>query len=207
MLSPMLRSVALLLALTATASAGEALRFGVTAALEDPDAAGHFELGPMIGVGERVGRFLGELDYAYLSFIDPDTRGGEVQRVGLNLRFDVDRTLLHCSHYACTRATSFYVEAGAAERFGHWFVDQTTVSPNRSPNPEAHLGLGLEWDNQIEPHRNGWQFGLRLAITPKDTIDGAACRGTTCMSSPSSSTSSGGTNASVFVEWMYLLGN
>lgn len=204
----MLRSVALLLALTATASAGESLRFGVTTAIKDPDASGHFELGPMVGVGERLGRFLGELDYAYLSFIDPDTQGGQVQRVGLNLRFDVDRSFLHCTHYACTRATSFYVEAGAAERFGHWFIDSAHVAPGREPNPEAHIGLGLEWDNQITPHRNGWQFGLRLAITPNDTVDSAACRGATCATSPSSSSSStGGTNASVFVEWMYLLGN
>ena len=205
MLSSMLRPVALLLALTATASAGETLRFGVTAALTDPDAVGHFELGPMVGVGERLGRFLGELDYAYLSFIDPDTRGGQVQRVGMNLRFDVDRAYLRCDHYACTRATSFYVEAGAAERFGHWFVDPSHVSPNREPNPEAHIGLGLEWDNQITPHRNGWQFGLRLAITPKDSFYDAACRGTSCTTT--SPSSSGGTNASVFVEWMYLLGN
>lgn len=205
MLSSMLRPVALLLALTATASAGESLRFGVTTAIKDPDASGHFELGPMVGVGERLGRFLGELDYAYLSFIDPDTQGGQVQRVGLNLRFDVDRSFLHCTHYACTRATSFYVEAGAAERFGHWFIDTAHVSPVREPNPEAHIGVGLEWDNQITPHRNGWQFGLRFALTPKDAYYDAACRGATCMTSPSPS--SGGTNASVFVEWMYLLGN
>ncbi|HSN30998.1 MAG TPA: hypothetical protein VLT45_32150 [Kofleriaceae bacterium] len=196
----MLRPVALLLALTATASAGESLRFGVTTAIKDPDASGHFELGPMVGIGERLGRFLGELDYAYLSFIDPDTQGGQVQRVGVNLRFDVDRSFLHCTHYACTRATSFYVEAGAAERFGHWVIDSAHVSPVREPNPEAHIGLGLEWDNQITPHRNGWQLGLRVAFTPNDAVPVAA-RGSTMPPADS------GTNTSVFVEWMYLLGD
>lgn len=200
----MLRSVAVavgVLALAATASAAPSMRFGVTTALHDPDASGHFELGPMVGIGARLGRFLGEVDYAYLSFIDPDVSGGQVQRVGANLRFDVDRSFLRCTRYACTRATSFYVEAGAAERFGHWFIDDAHVAPDRSPNPELHVGLGLEWDNQIHPHRNGWQFGLRLALTPKDVEQPVALRGGT--SSPSTS----GTNASVFVEWMYLLGD
>jgi hypothetical protein len=200
----MLRSVAVvvlaLASLPTAATAAPAMRFGVTAAVHDPDAAGHFELGPMAAIGARLGRFVGELDYAYLSFIDPDVSGGQVQRVGANLRFDVDRTMRHCTHYACTRASSFYVEAGAAERFGHWFVDDAHVAPLRSPNPELHLGLGLEWDNQITPHRNGWQFGLRIALTPKD-VEPIALRS----GMPSSETS--GTNASVFFEWMYLLGD
>jgi len=207
MLSPM-RSILILVAISSTAYAGEALRFGVTAGLVDPDATGHFELGPMIGVGERLGPFLGELDYSYLSFIDPDTTGGQVQRVGLNLRFDVDRSYPRCVLYACTRATTFYVEAGAAERFGHWFIDDVHMAPARSPNPEAHVGLGLEFDNQIHPHRNGWQFGLRFAITPKDPLLDAACRGATCTAAMTTDAqATGGTNVSVFVEWMYLLGN
>ena len=148
----------------------------------------------------RLGRFLGEVDYAYLSFIDPDVSGGQVHRVGANLRFDVDRSFRHCTHYACTRASSFYIEGGAAERFGHWFIDDAHVSPATSPTPELHIGLGLEWDNQISPHRNGWQFGLRIALTPKDVEPVAFRSGT-----PSSN--SGGTNASVFFEWMYLLGD
>lgn len=203
-----MRSILVLVALSSTAYAGEALRFGVTAGLKDPDAAGHFELGPMIGVGERLGPFLGEIDYAYLSFIDPDTTGGEVQRVGLNLRYDVDRSYGRCLFYACTRATSFYVEAGAAERFGHWFIDDSHASPVRSPDPEAHLGLGLEFDNQIVPHRNGWQVGLRFAITPRDPITETACRGASCAASMTTTApDTGGTNVSVFLEWMYLLGN
>jgi hypothetical protein len=203
-----MRSILILVVISSTAYAGGALRFGVTAGLKDPDASGHFELGPMVGVGERLGPFLGELDYSYLSFIDPDTTGGQVQRVGLNLRFDVDRAYMRCLRYACTRATSLYVEAGAAERFGHWFVSDTQFAPVRSPNPEAHVGLGLEFDNQIHPHRNGWQFGLRFAFTPKDGSDGVACRGASCAAAMSASPeSTGGTNVSVFVEWMYLLGN
>ena len=197
----MLRSACVVvLALASTASAAPSARFGVTAAVHDPDASGHFELGPMAAIGARLGRFLGEVDYAYLSFIDPDVRGGQVQRVGANLRFDVDRSFRHCTHYACTRATSFYVEGGAAERFGHWFIDDAHVSPATSPTPELHIGLGLEWDNQVSPHRNGWQFGLRIALTPRDA-EPIAARGSTTQPTTS------GTNASVFVEWMYLLGD
>jgi len=197
----MFRATALsVILLSGVAYAAPSVRFGVTSAVHDPDASGHFELGPMVGLGARFGRFLGEVDYAYLSFIDPDTQGGEVQRLGANLRFDVDRTMLQCTRYACTRATSFYVEAGAAERYGHWFIDDAHVAPLTSPTPEVHLGLGLEWDNQITPHRNGWQFGLRLALTPNDAEPVA-------LRSGSSSPSTSGTNASVFVEWMYLLGD
>jgi hypothetical protein len=197
----MLRSVAVaVLALPAIATAAPSTRFGVTAALHDPDASGHFELGPMAAIGARLGRFVGEVDYAYLSFIDPDVRGGQVQRLGANLRFDVDRSFRRCTRYACTRATSFYIEGGAAERFGHWFVDDAHVQPLRSPNPELHLGLGLELDNQIAPHRNGWQFGLRIAFTPKD-VEPVAFRG------GMSSSDTSGMNTSVFFEWMYLLGD
>ena len=188
------------LLLSSAATAAPSLRFGVTSALHDPDASGHFELGPMVGLGARFGRFLGEVDYAYLSFIDPDTQDGQVQRLGANLRFDVDRAYLECTRYACTRATSFYVEGGAAERYGHWFIDNAHVAPLTSPTPELHLGLGLEWDNQIAPHRNGWQLGLRVALTPNDAAPVAA-RGSTMPPATS------GTNASVFVEWMYLLGD
>jgi hypothetical protein len=199
-MSRLVAVVVALVGLPTAAVAAPSMRFGVTAAVHDPDASGHFELGPMAAIGARLGRFLGEVDYAYLSFIDPDTSGGEVQRVGANLRFDVDRAFLRCTRYACTRATSFYIEAGAAERFGHWFVDDAHVSPVTSPSPELHFGLGLEWDNQITPHRNGWQFGLRVALTPKDGPPVALRSG---MSTPDTS----GTNASVFFEWMYLLGD
>lgn len=203
----MLRSVtvsAVLLAST-LATAAPSMRFGVTTALHDPDASGHFELGPMLGLGVRLGRFLIDADYAYLSFIDPDTRGGSVQRLGANLRFDVVRSLHNCTRYACTRATSFYVEAGAAERYGHWFIDDLHVAPLTSPTPEVHFGLGFEWDNEITPHRNGWQFGLRVALTPKDAEPDLAIAARSSTMQPSSSDS--GTNASVFVEWMYLLGD
>lgn len=197
----MFRATAMcVLLLSSVATAAPSLRFGVTTALHDPDATGHFELGPMVGLGARFGRFLGEVDYAYLSFIDPDTQGGQVQRLGANLRFDVDRAMLSCTRYACTRATSFYIEGGAAERYGHWFIDDSHVAPVTSPNPELHLGLGLEWDNEITPHRNGWQFGLRVAFTPRDAEPVA-------LRSNSSSSSTSGTNTSVFVEWMYLLGD
>jgi hypothetical protein len=203
MLRPLTVSGVLLISSLATAA--PSMRFGVTTALHDPDASGHFELGPMLGIGARLGRFLIEGDYAYLSFIDPDTVGGQVQRLGANLRFDVDRSYLECTRFACTRATSFYIEGGIAERYGHWFVDNTHMTPTTSPTPELHLGLGLEWDNQIEPHRNGWQFGLRVAFTPAgaDPADAIAARAATMTPSPST----GGTNASVFVEWMYLLGD
>ena len=207
MLRLMWRQVVVVVALAAgTAQAGPTARFGVTYAAEDPQASS-VELGPMIAVGDRIGPLVAELEWANLSFLDPHSADdGGVNRLGLTLRADLLSSRGYtCFHrYACTYGRSVYGELGAAERFGQWYEGAYAVTPAHSPQPEVHVGLGLELDNQIAPHRYGWQLGMRVALAPADPILATTCRG----SCPASATaSSGGTDVAVLVEWMFLIGN
>ena len=201
MLSKALVVVALLVG---TASAGPTTRFGLTYAAHDP-AASSVEVGPMIAFGQRIGGLVGEVEWAYLSFLDPHASPTGVQRLGLTLRADLlAQRGYTCFHrFACSHGRSIYGEIGAAERFGKWYDDAYRQSPQSSPQPELHIGLGLELDNQLVPYHNGWQLGIRFAVAPADQTTMAVCRGT-CPGAPASS--GGGLEKAVFVEWMFLLG-
>ena len=182
------------------AHAGPTARFGLTGALSDQSAPQELELGPMFAVGERAGPFVGELEYAYMSFSDPDVSANGIHRLGVTLRADLIRnTGGPCFRYlACTRATTLYGEVGAAERLGYWRLDSHTNS--LANQREAHVGLGLELDNHLSPLRYGWQLGLRLAFAPHEQIAGVSCRGTGCP------TTHGGTDRAVLVEWTFVIG-
>ena len=205
MLRPMGRCKALVVVgfLAGVAHAGPTSRFGLTYAVTDP-AATSVELGPEVALGERAGGFVGEVEWAYLSFMDPEASRGGVHRLGVTLRADLlESRAYRCWHrFACTHGRSLYVEAGAAERYGHWQVDAFRISPVNSPQPEAHVGLGIELDNQLVPYHNGWQLGVRFAVAPADPTMTTACRGTSCMTTMSG----GGTQKAVLLEWMYVVG-
>jgi hypothetical protein len=194
---------ALALALVAgTAHTGPTARFGLTWGAKDPQAQS-VELGPMVTLGDRIGPFVAEGEWAYLSFLDPDASITGVHRLGLNLRMDlITNRAKHCWSFACTRGSEIYAEAGAAERYGRWRVDAYSVSPRTTPQPELHVGVGLELNNQVWPNRNGWQLGLRFAVAPSDPPLTAVCRG-----SCPTTTTSGGTEKALFVEWMFLVGD
>jgi len=180
----------------APAHADPSMRFGLTLGFDSvaPDPV----LGPEVAVGERLGRFVGELEYAYLSFFS-DSR---IQRVGVTLRADVLRDMSPCKHFACTRASSWFVEGGAAQRYGEWEVPGLAPVPARSP--ELHVGLGYELDNGTAPKRNGWQLGLRLAFARLDSAGVmTTCRGTGCGAPTTVPTN----DRELLVEWMYLLGD
>lgn len=193
----------------AAAESGPTMRFGLTGALSNGDAPGKWEAGPAVGLGLRSGRFVGELEYAYLSFFDPDTVGGGVQRVGVSLRADVLRSFATRCLFrgGCTRAQALWVEGGAGERFGQWQLDASHVTPVAEHQPEAHLSLGIELDNQIRPMRNGFQLGVRVAVAPRGTDPLASCRGSGCMPTATDATNQGGYATSVLIEWMFLFGN
>ena len=70
---------------------GIATPSGITLGLADQGAPGIFQIGPQASIGERVGAFTGELDYAYLSFFDPDASSTGVHRFGLTLRAELLR--------------------------------------------------------------------------------------------------------------------
>lgn len=206
---------ALLLATAATVSAGPTTRFGLTYAASDQAAPGETELGPTVALGERLGPLTLEADYALLSFMGSPTSDGAMQRLGLNVRADLYRvTADHCRRFfACTRGSSLFVEAGAAERYGQWHLDSLHDSPDvGTRSHEGHVGVGIELDNRVVPYRYGWQFGIRLAMAPHDPLmEDASCRSTTCATPASGATAtthgSSGTDKAVLLEWTFLVGS
>ncbi|HEX7703247.1 MAG TPA: hypothetical protein VF403_21055 [Kofleriaceae bacterium] len=206
--------VAPFLFLSTIATAGPTMRFGLTGALDDQGAPGKYEVGPIVGLGLRAGPFVGEVEWAYLSFFDPDTTDGGVHRLGVSLRADVLRSYgSHCLfHGGCTRAQSLWLEAGAGERFGQWQLDASHIAPASTHQPEVHFSVGVEVDNQITPMRNGFQLGLRFALAPRGSDPMSSCRSTTGCAVPDASGASsnlgnaGGVDSSVLLEWMFLFG-
>jgi hypothetical protein len=181
------------------ASAEPTARFGMTFGFDR--AAAGLQTGPQLAVGERLGSFVGEVEYAYLSFFDAQAG---IQRVGLTLRGDLFHTHPSCEHYACTRRSTIYAELGADERFGHWSPAAEGIAPASGAQPEAHLGFGLELDNELVPHRNGWQFGVRFELAPHGAMESEACRGASCMAGEM--TQSSKLDEAVFLEWTFVLG-
>src|SRR5260221_1262621 len=146
-------AAAAVLCAASLATAGPTARFGITGAVSDEGAPGKYEIGPLVAVGMRAGMFVGELEWSYLSFFDPDTSPNGVQRLGVSLRADVLRSYAtRCMfRYACTRASSLWAEIGAGDRFGQWVLDASHVAPANSHQPQAHVGIGIEVDHQISP--------------------------------------------------------
>jgi hypothetical protein len=198
----MMKALVVVVVLAGSVEAGPTARFGLTYGVTDP-AATSVELGPMVTLGERAGPFVGELEWAYLSFLDPDASRAGVHRLGVTLRTDILQSREYrCWHaFACTRGQAIYAEAGAAERFGHWQVDAFSISPVNTPQPELHIGLGFELDNQLVPYRNGWQLGVRFAFAPADPVVMTTCRGGCPVSEQS-----GGMQKAVLLEWMFVVG-
>ena len=197
------------LTLSTIAAAGPTMRFGLTGAIDDQGAPGKYEVGPLVALGLRAGPFVGEFEWAYLSFFDPDTTDYGIHRLGLSLRADVMRSYsTHCLFRGgCTLAQSLWVEAGAGERFGQWQLDAAHIAPATSRQPEAHVAIGVEIDNQIHPMRNGFQLGLRFAIAPRGSDLDSACRGSSgCDMSLVDHGNHGGIDSSVLLEWMFLFG-
>lgn len=156
------------------------------------------EVGPLVAVGDRLGPFVGEIEWAYLSLFDPSSSPGGVHRFGVTLRADLWRKV------GLREASNLYLEGGAGERFGQWITRPTEMVPATSPQPEVHIGAGFEMDNEVRPHRNGWQLGVRLSMARGDQAEAVACRttGGTCLQ-----TQNAGYERALFIEWMFLLGN
>jgi hypothetical protein len=196
----------ILSATSALADPSPSIRFGLTGALADQGAPQQTPFGPTLALGARLGPVLGEVDYAYLSFVDPDTIDGGMHRVGFNLRADLYRDADRPCMWglACTKAVTLYAELGAGIRYGQWALDSMRRSPTTSDRQrEAHLGVGIALDNQINPTRLGWQFGLRVAAAPRDDLM-LACRGASCAADGIDR--SGEIDYSLLFEWTFLVG-
>jgi hypothetical protein len=195
-----------ILAASPAAADGPAVRFGLTGSLADQGAPSQTPFGPMIALGTRIGPILGEVDYAYLSFVDPETIDGGMHRLGLNVRADVYRdTNRPClMGLACTKALTLYAELGAAMRYGQWALDAYRREPaNSDRQREAHVGFGMSIDNQLNPRRLGWQLGFRITAAPRDDLM-LACRGESCTADGIDR--SGEIDYSFLFEWTFLIG-
>ena len=189
------------------AEADPSVRFGLTGALMDQGAPQQNPFGPMIALGARLGPITGEVDYAYLSFVDPETVDGGMHRLGFNLRGDLYRNDQNpcIAGLACTRAVTIYAELGAGMRYGQWALDSVRRAPATSDRQrEAHLGFGIALDNQLQPHRLGWQLGFRVAAAPRDDLMLACRGGDSC--TPSGVDQSGKIDYSFLFEWTFLIG-
>jgi len=197
-----LLTAALLTLGAATAHAnGPTGRLGLTIGLADQGAPEQFQVGPMLAIGIPLGRFVFEVDYALLSFMEPDVvGGGNMHRFGVNVRADLLRPAVRCLPVVgCVSGLGSYAQVGAAVRRGQWHIDANTRSPAGSNSQrELHLGLGLELDNRVVR----WQFGLRVAAAPRDDLM-LACRGTGCAAQPGDT---GQMDLSALVEWMFVFG-
>jgi hypothetical protein len=184
--------------ISSIAGAEPTARVGLTYGLVDPTTGPDVEVGSLIAVGMRAGPIVGELEWAYLSFFDPAASPGGVHRLGATLRAD----LLQVQRFSSTH--TWYGELGAGERFGRWLVDANHAIPPTAPVPEAHLGIGFELDDRLTPHRRGWQFGLRLAISRHEDTTFVACRGpgsgcTSALAQPN------GLDRAWLLEWMFVI--
>lgn len=189
-----------------SAHAGPAFRIGLTGALADEGAPGQYQVGPMVGLGARLGPALLEVDYAYLSFMEADVSDGGMHRVGLNLRADLYRdTGRPCiRRIACTRAFSVFGEIGAGLRYGQWHLDAVHRAPESDRQREVHIATGIELDNQIVPTTLGWQLGFRLALAPRS--EGAlACPPNTICAAVGSEPERE-LDLSFLIEWTFLVG-
>jgi hypothetical protein len=196
------------LASATAATAGPTTRFGLSFGLGEENAPDQFPIGPVVGLGTRVGPVLAEVDYAYL-IIAPDTASGSMHRLGFNVRADLYRdTDRPCTLvFGCTRAMSVYGEAGVAMRYVSWDMGYGVV--DRYRQREAHLGVGIELDNQIAPKRYGWQFGVRIAFAPSVAVGGCRSEAPCTLartSEPQPATGSS-IDMSMLVESSFLIGH
>lgn len=190
----------ILLATATTASADPTLRFGLTFGVDDniPEAK---QYGPMIAVGVSDQRFGAELQYSYLSFMDPST---QVHRVGVALRGDLMRRYVvrSCpmpSRFSCRESRALYGEVGAAQRFGRWRAHDYAMHDTTSQR-EVTAAMGIELGL---PTRGAWQLGLRVSAARRDPELMFSCRGCTVqpMTTEASPVALG-----VMLEWAWLFG-
>ncbi len=198
-----LSAAVLLVAAGTSVQAGPHVRGGVTYGLVDETAPGQHQVAPFVALGARAGRIVGEVDYAYLSFMEPDSTRGGVHRLGATLRADLYRNENKPCVWrlACTKAMSVYGSLGAGMRYGQWLLDAHRISPNTDRQREAHVGIGIELDNEVAPFRHGWQFGLRFVVAPRGAEADALCRGTCAMTTAPNSY-----DRAIFFEWSALIG-
>jgi len=164
-----MRSLAIVLALAGTASAGPVLRVGAVGGY-DTSAPGHKEDGLAMGVGYRAGGFTAQLDYAYLDYDGSTGVGGGSSKLGILLGAQFHR--MECVSEPCPH---FDVDVGAGRRSISWVPGTNSVlsSQNTIDRSGKELLLGLSVTM-------GWRFALHYVVFKPDEAMGpvAVCRGT-----------------------------
>jgi hypothetical protein len=170
-----------------SAHADPTLRFGLTSGADrnTPEGA---QIGPHVGLGARSGQFVGEVNYAYLSFLDPYS---SIHRAGVALRMEVARWIANPSG---TYTKAIYLEVGAGKRWGTWRINEMT-NAYANQQYEAHLGFGYELSRS-------WQLAVRLGGSRRHPELGTTCRGVGCTVMEGTP---GGIAQSVMFEWMFLI--
>lgn len=162
-----MRSLAIVLALAGTASAGPVLRVGMVGGY-DTSAPGHKEDGLALGVGYRTGAFTAQLDYAYLDYDGSTGVSGSSSKLGILLGATFHR--MECVSEPCPH---FDLDVGAGRRSISWAPGANSVlaSDNTIDRQGKEVLVGLSVTM-------GWRFALHYVVfKPDDLMQTVACRG------------------------------
>ena len=161
-----MRTLAIVVVLAGTASAGPVVRVGAIGGY-DTAAPGHHEDGLTVGVGYRYDGLTTELDYAYLDYDGSTGVGGWTQRVGALAQARL--VSMACSHgEVCPHLD---LDVGAAERWVHWTPNGLGAVNVDRRGRELRLGVSANF---------GLHLALHYVLFQPDATPGPgfSCRGT-----------------------------
>lgn len=137
-------------------------------------------IGPVIAIGRRVGRFTFSAEYDFLSLQQPDSGSiqlGRAQSLAAVGRVDVLRLGPHV--VGENSMLAIYAEGAIEHTAYHYYQPGITDAPRLVPadngQDQAVFGFGTLLDHRLMHPRGlsriGWQFGWRIASTPRDQHD------------------------------------
>jgi hypothetical protein len=159
---------------------GALLSFGTIVGPLSIDQRKYTGIGPVIAVGRRLGRFTFSAEYDFLSLQQPDTGAtqlGRAQSLAAVGRVDVIRLGPHI--VGENSMLAIYAEGAIEHTAYHYYQPAITDAPRLVPADNgqdlAVFGFGTLLDHRLMHPRGlsriGWQFGWRLASTPRDQHD------------------------------------
>jgi hypothetical protein len=159
---------------------GALLSFGTIVGPLQIDQRKYTGLGPVIAVGRRIGRFTFSAEYDFLALQQPDTSSvmlGRAQSLAAVGRVDVVRLGPHI--VGENSMLAIYAEGAIEHTAYHYYAPGLSEAPRAVPADNgqdlAVFGFGTLLDHRLMHPRGlsriGWQFGWRLASTPRDQHD------------------------------------
>jgi hypothetical protein len=167
-----MRTLAVLVALAGTATAGPVFRVGMVGGY-DSSAPGHKEDGLALGAGYWWGPVTAELAYSYLDYNPANGIGGGANRLGGLLQARL--ASMDCHKGACPH---FDLDLGAGWRWLEW----QPGSMSSSTGNDALVGAPIDRSGREVTigvsGTFGWHFALHyVAFKPDDTGPTIVCRG------------------------------